>query len=53
MMINFSSQAMDPLPVLTEYTEDEKRVCELQLGFASRLRKSQYYVVEPNKSAGE
>ena len=43
---------MDPLPVLTEYSEEEKRIAELQAGFASRLRKSAYYIVEPTKSTG-
>ncbi|KAJ3518918.1 hypothetical protein NM688_g9375 [Phlebia brevispora] len=41
---------LDPLPVLTEYTEEEKRIAELQIGFATRLRKSAYYIVEPTKS---
>lgn len=44
---------MDPLPVLTEYTEEERQISELQLGFAARLRRSQYYVVEPSRSTGE
>ncbi len=44
---------MDPLPVLTEFTEEERQISELQLGFAARLRKSQYYVVEPSRSTGE
>ena len=44
---------MDPLPVLTEYSEEEKQICDLQQGFAARLRKSQYYITEPKKSAGE
>ncbi|KAH9060591.1 DNA-directed RNA polymerase III, subunit Rpc31 [Lactarius vividus] len=42
---------LEPLPVLTEYSEEEKRICELQLGFATRLRKSAYYVTEVVKSA--
>jgi len=41
---------LDPLPVLNEYSNDEKRICELQIGFASRMRRSQYYVVETSKS---
>ncbi|KAF7965613.1 hypothetical protein HWV62_42635 [Athelia sp. TMB] len=44
-------QPLDPLPVLAEYSSDEKRICELQMGFATRLRKSAYYVVETTKSA--
>jgi DNA-directed RNA polymerase III subunit RPC7 len=43
--------SLDPLPVLTEYSDAEKKICELQIGFASRLRKSQYYVVETTKSS--
>ncbi|KAA1472510.1 hypothetical protein DENSPDRAFT_778213 [Dentipellis sp. KUC8613] len=42
--------AMESLPVLTEYSEDEKRICELQIGFADRLRKSAFYITEPKKS---
>jgi len=38
------------VPVLTESTTDEKRIAELQLGFASRLRSSKYYIVEAPKS---
>jgi DNA-directed RNA polymerase III subunit RPC7 len=38
--------------VLTEYSEEEKRICELQLGFAARLRKSAYYVTEAVRSTG-
>jgi DNA-directed RNA polymerase III subunit RPC7 len=38
--------------VLTEYSNDEKRICKLQIGFASRVRKSQYFVVETSKSTG-
>ncbi|OBZ67846.1 hypothetical protein A0H81_12322, partial [Grifola frondosa] len=41
---------LEPLPVLTEYTDEEKRICELQTGFATRLHKSAYYVVEHTKS---
>ncbi|ESK86394.1 hypothetical protein Moror_4987 [Moniliophthora roreri MCA 2997] len=37
-------------PVLTEYSEREKRITQLQIGFTHRLRKSPYYVVEPTKS---
>ncbi|KAI0262526.1 DNA-directed RNA polymerase III, subunit Rpc31 [Gloeopeniophorella convolvens] len=42
---------LEPLPVLTEYSEEEKRVCELQLGFATRMRKSAYYVTEVTKTS--
>ncbi|KAH9947533.1 DNA-directed RNA polymerase III, subunit Rpc31 [Amylocystis lapponica] len=41
---------LEPLPVLTEYSDEEKRICELQMGFAARLRKSAYYIVESTKS---
>ncbi|KAG6337001.1 hypothetical protein ID866_2102 [Astraeus odoratus] len=41
---------LDPLPVLLDYSEEEKRICEIQNGFAARLRKSAYYIVEPVKS---
>ncbi|KAG5642272.1 hypothetical protein DXG03_003321 [Asterophora parasitica] len=38
------------LPVFTEFTTEEARIADIQIGFASRLRKSQYYVVEKTKS---
>ncbi|KAJ7037920.1 DNA-directed RNA polymerase III, subunit Rpc31 [Mycena alexandri] len=37
-------------PVLTEFTEDEKKIAAYQIGFAQRMRKSAYYVVEATKS---
>ncbi|KAJ7631926.1 DNA-directed RNA polymerase III, subunit Rpc31 [Mycena polygramma] len=37
-------------PVLSELTEDEKKIAAYQIGFAQRLRKSAYYVVEATKS---
>jgi len=40
------------VPVPTEPTKEEQRIAELQLGFAERLRKSQYYVVENTKNTG-
>jgi DNA-directed RNA polymerase III subunit RPC7 len=43
---------LEPLPALTEYSKHEQRICELQIGFATRLRKSQYYLVEKTKSTG-
>lgn len=46
-------QTYDPLPVLSEYSEEERRIAELQTGFATRLRQSAYYVVEQTKSIGE
>ena len=46
------SQPMHILPVLTDCHVEEKRICELQLSFATRLRQSAYYVTEPTKSNG-
>ena len=43
---------MDPLPVPTAATEDERAICALQHGFEARLRASCYYLVEPTKSDG-
>jgi DNA-directed RNA polymerase III subunit RPC7 len=40
------------VPVATEPSKEESRIAELQLGFAERLRKSQYYVVEKTKNTG-
>ncbi|KAJ7204666.1 DNA-directed RNA polymerase III, subunit Rpc31 [Mycena pura] len=37
-------------PVLSEYTEDEQKIATYQIGFADRLRKSAYYIVEATKS---
>jgi len=37
-------------PVLREYTDSERKITHLQIGFAQRLRNSQYYVVETTKS---
>jgi len=36
-----------------ESSEDEKRICQLQNGFATRLRRSKYYIVEPTKTNGK
>lgn len=43
---------MDPLPVLTSFTDEENGIIQLQNGFATRLRQSAYYVVESVKSDG-
>lgn len=43
---------MDPLPVLTSYTDEERLICELQDGFARRLKRSAYYVIERTKTDG-
>ncbi|KAH0581362.1 hypothetical protein H2248_012453 [Termitomyces sp. 'cryptogamus'] len=39
------------LPVFTEISEKESRIADIQIGFADRLRKSAYYVVEKTKSS--
>ena len=44
-------QAMH-VPVMTEFTEEEIRMADYQLGFATRLRKSPYYIVQTTKSTG-
>lgn len=43
---------MDPLPVLTSFSDEERRICDLQDGFATRLKQSAYYVVERTKTDG-
>jgi hypothetical protein len=45
-------QAMEILPALHEYSAEDKRIAELQTGFATRLRKSPYYITEQAKSTG-
>ncbi|KAK7044571.1 DNA-directed RNA polymerase III, subunit Rpc31 [Favolaschia claudopus] len=37
-------------PVLSDYTEEEKKIAAFQIGFANRMRKSPYWVVEAAKS---
>ncbi|KAJ6612686.1 DNA-directed RNA polymerase III, subunit Rpc31 [Mycena sp. CBHHK59/15] len=37
-------------PVLTDISVDEARIAAYQIGFAQRMRKSAYYVVETTKS---
>ncbi|KAL0577189.1 hypothetical protein V5O48_004787 [Marasmius crinis-equi] len=37
-------------PVLREYSDSERKITQLQTGFARRLRQSQYYVVESTKN---
>ena len=44
---------MEPLPSLDPYTDEDKRICELQLGFVERLQRSAYYIVENVKTNGE
>ncbi|KAI9567466.1 DNA-directed RNA polymerase III, subunit Rpc31 [Boletus coccyginus] len=41
---------LDPLPVLSDFSAEEKKISELQTGFITRLRQSPYYVVETVKS---
>lgn len=43
---------MDPMPVLSEITEDERRTWRYQDEVATRLRKSAYYIIEETKSKG-
>jgi DNA-directed RNA polymerase III subunit RPC7 len=43
---------MEQIPVLNEYSAEDKKTAELQAGFAARLRKSPYYIVEQTKSSG-
>jgi DNA-directed RNA polymerase III subunit RPC7 len=43
---------MEQLPVLNEYSAEDKTIAELQAGFAARLRKSAYYIIEQTKSNG-
>ncbi|KAJ3500147.1 hypothetical protein NLJ89_g9921 [Agrocybe chaxingu] len=38
------------LPIFTEPTHEEKRIAELQLAYAARMRKSEYYVTEKPKT---
>ncbi|KAI0296472.1 hypothetical protein BC826DRAFT_1091130 [Russula brevipes] len=44
---------LEPLPALTEYSEEERHICDLQRGFAARLRASPYYVTEVAKSTAK
>jgi hypothetical protein len=37
---------------MTEYSEEEKHICDLQRRFAARLRRSPYYVTQVTKSTG-
>ncbi|KAI9509312.1 DNA-directed RNA polymerase III, subunit Rpc31 [Russula earlei] len=41
---------LDRLPALTEYSDEEKRICDLQCGFATRMHKSAYHVTQVEKS---
>lgn len=53
LLIPFSTQPLDPLPVLSDFSTEEKKICELQTSFITRLRKSPYYVVETIKPNGQ
>lgn len=44
---------MDNMPVLTALTDEDKEICQLQSGFAERLRQSAYYIVEHTRSDGQ
>ncbi|KAK7462922.1 hypothetical protein VKT23_007502 [Stygiomarasmius scandens] len=37
-------------PVLSEYSDKEKRIAASQIGFATRMKRSAYYIVEQEKS---
>lgn len=52
-LIHISAQPLDPLPVLSDFPAEEKKISELQTGFITRLRKSPYYVVETVKTHGQ
>lgn len=52
-LISISAQPLDPLPVLSDFSAEEKKISELQTGFITRLRQSPYYVVETVKSNGQ
>lgn len=41
------------VPIFTEPSGDENRIAGLQLAYAARMRKSQYYIVERSKTTGE
>ncbi|KAF8761686.1 DNA-directed RNA polymerase III subunit Rpc31 [Rhizoctonia solani] len=43
---------IDPLPLLSSITDDEREAIALQEGVAMRLRASPYYIVEPQKKEG-
>jgi hypothetical protein len=47
------AQEMDPLPVLTEFDDDERRSCQYQNDLIYRLRHSKYYIVEEEKKTGD
>lgn len=49
---HYFGKPLEPPPLLTEPTEEELRICELQNGFTKRLRQSAYYIVESTKSTG-
>lgn len=38
--------------MLTSISEEDRKICELQNGFAARLRTSPYYILESKKSDG-
>ena len=40
------------IPIFSEPKEDEKSIVGLQLAYAERMRKSQYYITERTKSDG-
>ncbi|KAF8234946.1 hypothetical protein L208DRAFT_786584 [Tricholoma matsutake] len=38
------------VPIPSDITDEEKRIAEVQIGFAARLRRSPYYIIEKSKS---
>ena len=41
------------VPIPSEITDEERRIAEIQIGFATRLQQSPYYIVEKSKTTGE
>lgn len=41
------------VPIPSDITDEEKRIAEVQIGFAARLRRSPYYIIEKSKSTGD
>ena len=39
--------------MLTEFTSEERKIAELQIGFMTRLKQSPYYILENTKSDGD
>jgi len=52
LLYPFSIALVQPMrpPVLSEYSDKEKRIAASQIGFATRMKRSAYYIVEQEKS---